>query len=395
MFWLTVYFSVNVFIFFYVLSLFEIAIDDVHEKLLDGSLNVDCGDIVCQRNRSIVRHGFLSRAGPWAKACGACLNFNCALIAMPVTKLLLARLNNFGKSYSSMSSGSNILAQYFNKFFAHPFTRYVPLSKNIEFHKLIASVVFFFAWVHTLCHFGNYALSSVGTLRAFRKYGWGGTTFLTGFVILLAMFFIYSAATNSVKNAMFENFFWAHHWFIVFFFFLLLHGPVFWAWSMVPLSLYAVERLLQQLRGSRAFVVTKVEWVKPVMAVKICPLDKQAFNFREGQYLYLNCPHISKNEWHPFTISSARGDLSIPGSGMLNPLRVSVSTGEEVCEVPRPAGLDKKFKWHKFCVISKDYRTVPEYELLDKHETCYHDYVSCHIKVWSTTTFDSIRFELI
>ena len=204
----------------------------------------------------------------------------------------------------------------------------------------------------------------------------------------------YSAATNSVKNAMFENFFWAHHWFIVFFFFLLLHGPVFWAWSMVPLSLYAVERLLQQLRGSRAFVVTKVEWVKPVMAVKICPLDKQAFNFREGQYLYLNCPHISKNEWHPFTISSARGDLSIPGSGMLNPLRVSVSTGEEVCEVPRPAGLDKKFKWHKFCVISKDYRTVPEYELLDKHETCYHDYVSCHIKVWSTTTFDSIRFDL-
>mmetsp|Transcript_17407 Transcript_17407/g.35557 ORF Transcript_17407/g.35557 Transcript_17407/m.35557 type:complete len:708 (+) Transcript_17407:2-2125(+) len=380
-FWLATYFSVNAVIFFVVLATFEGAIDDTEKRLLDGSLDVDCGTADCQKNRQIVRHGYLSRAGPWAKACGGCLNFNCALIVMPVTKLLLARLNNLGKSYSTQSTGSNVASQFVAKWFAHPFTRFVPLSKNVEFHKLVAKVVFFFAWVHTLCHFGNYALASSGTLRLFKKWGWGGTTFLTGFFILFAMFFIYSAATDSVKNSMFENFFWAHHWFVVFFFFLLLHGPVFWAWALLPLSLYAVERTLQQMRGNRAFVVTQVEWVKPVMAVKLCPLDKQAFNFQEGQYLYLNCPHISQNEWHPFTISSARGDLSIPGSGMLNPLRVSVATGEEVCEVPRPLGLDGKRKWAKFCPISKDHQKVPEHELLDKHETCYHDYVSCHIKV--------------
>jgi len=33
------------------------------------------------------------------------------------------------------------------------------------------------------------------------------------------------------------------------------------------------------------------------------------FNFREGQYLYLLAPHLSTGEWHPFTISSAHGDL--------------------------------------------------------------------------------------
>ena len=30
--------------------------------------------------------------------------------------------------------------------------------------------------------------------------------------------------------------------------------------------------------------------------------------YMEGQYLYLNCPHVSKWEWHPFTISSAPDD---------------------------------------------------------------------------------------
>jgi len=117
------------------------------------------------------------------------------------------------------------------------------------------------------------------------------------------------------------------------------------------------------------------------MAVKICPIDKNAFDFQEGQYLYLNCPHISEKEWHPFTISSARGDLSIPGSGVYNPLRVCTETGEEVTEVPRPATLDKKVKWSKFCPVSKDWRRLEQWEMLDKHETTYHDFISCHIKV--------------
>ena len=34
--------------------------------------------------------------------------------------------------------------------------RYIPLSKNIAFHKLIAYTVMFFAVFHTLCHFFNY-----------------------------------------------------------------------------------------------------------------------------------------------------------------------------------------------------------------------------------------------
>jgi len=34
-------------------------------------------------------------------------------------------------------------------------------------------------------------------------------------------------------------------------------------------------------------------------------LKKSAFVHKPGQYLFLNCPYIASQEWHPFTISSA------------------------------------------------------------------------------------------
>lgn len=34
-------------------------------------------------------------------------------------------------------------------------------------------------------------------------------------------------------------------------------------------------------------------------------MDIVGFRYKPGQYLYLNCPALSKHEWHPFTITSA------------------------------------------------------------------------------------------
>lgn len=46
-------------------------------------------------------------------------------------------------------------------------------------------------------------------------------------------------------------FFGAHHWFIIFFLFLLAHGPVFYAWAVLPLVLYVCERYMRVFRGNR------------------------------------------------------------------------------------------------------------------------------------------------
>ncbi len=97
---------------------------------------------------------------------------------------------------------------------------------------------------------------------------------------------------------------------------------------------------MQQRRGDRPFVVNKVEWIEPVMAIQFKPIFKSDFVFKEGQYLYLNCTYINPNEWPPFTISSASGDLA-------HGPRIAIETGEEVMEVPRPAGLPREEKWNK------------------------------------------------
>jgi NADPH oxidase len=51
-------------------------------------------------------------------------------------------------------------------------------------------------------------------------------------------------------------------------------------------------------------------------------MKKSSFKFEAAQYLFLNCPYISRNEWHPFTISSAPGTL--PNGRCLLPVRTPI-----------------------------------------------------------------------
>ena len=120
----------------------------------------------------------------------------------------------------------------------------------------------------------------------------------TGAIILVAMFIIYTAAADVIRHTKYEIFFNAHHCFVVFFLVLFLHGPVFWAWGIAPVLLYCYERWAQSQRGDKPFMVTKVEWISPVLALYFKPLFDRDF-FKEGQYVYLNCPAIAPNEWHP------------------------------------------------------------------------------------------------
>ncbi len=146
------------------------------------------------------------------------------------------------------------------------------------------------------------AVGLVGMFRFFRLWRWDYTPYLTGTVVSTALLLIYSGAPNAVRLAKYEVFSRSHHAFIVFFLFLFLHGPVFFYWSCVPV-------LLPTKRGKVQFLLLKVEWISPVMAVYFRPLIKDQFKYKEGQYMYLNCPYISSTEWHPFTISSAYDDL--------------------------------------------------------------------------------------
>jgi len=368
--WTFIFFAVNIVLFAYTLSVWYGAVFEMEDELLDGTLRVDCDSFKCHVNRKAVRFGPVSRYAPWAKACGGCLNLNCSLILLPIIRNLLRKLNNWGESLSAAQQQSDVLGQIC----ARPLTRYIPLQKNIEFHKLCAASIFVFAWGHMIFHFINLMFANKVTLRFFRAWGWDGTDFFTGAIITYAMFMIYTSAPDAVRMAKYEIFFRTHHFFIIFFFFLFLHGPVFFFWSCIPVLLYLLERYLQTMRGNRPYLLVKVEWIEPVMAIYFRPMFKEHFPFKEGQYLYVNCPYISESEWHPFTISSAYDDLH-------NGPRIHLETGEEVVEVPRPRNLPPNARWNKFCLVSQDYSAMDPNDYLDKSDTGYCDFISIHVKV--------------
>jgi len=70
-----------------------------------------------------------------------------------------------------------------------------------------------------------------------------------------------------------------------------------------PGFLYALERTIRILRGSQDTIL-QLAIAHPSKVLEL-QLKKSNFKYKSGQYLFLNCPYIAGQEWHPFTISSA------------------------------------------------------------------------------------------
>ena len=200
-----------------------------------------------------------------AKVFGQLLNLNCAFVLLPVARTFIGFVSN--RLLNTRGSLAGI----------------IPIQKNITFHKLIAKSILFFAAAHTVSHFIGIAEKPIGYYDNLQLSPW-----VTGYVIILAQFFIYSAATDVVRRALFRVFWLNHHWFVVFFGGLLIHGWEFWIWFLVISGpLYVAERVGRLCRGNKPFFVKRIKWIPPVMEVQFCPLQKSDFEFKEGQYLFV------------------------------------------------------------------------------------------------------------
>lgn len=265
----------SVFVIVYVIINIGLALEALYRWSLVLVVNCVGGPSTCP---SII--------APGAKMFGQLLNFNSALILLPVTRSLLAKLNN-----TEITPKVSIAT-------------FIPLRKNVIFHKLIAATIVLATLGHVSIHYINFSIAPVPTLGAF-----GGSPWTSGIFVTIAMVIIYSGAQNRVKRAHYEIFFVSHHAFVVFFTFLLAHGPVFFIWAFIPITLYVLERVNQLRKGNKPFYLRKVRFIPPVMELEFCPKNKEDFTFKEGMYTYIASPYISSSEWHPFTISSCHYDL--------------------------------------------------------------------------------------
>ncbi|NP_001095303.1 NADPH oxidase 3 [Canis lupus familiaris] len=291
----------------------------------------------------------------WARASAVCLNFNCMLILLPISRNLI----------SFMRGTSTCCRGLWRR----------QLDKNLKFHKLVAYGIAVNATIHIVAHLCNLqryhwsqsaevqglpaTLSKLGNapnesyLNPIRTFHTNTITELlttiagvTGLIISLALVLIMTSSTESIRQVSYELFWYTHHVFIIFFIGLAIHGagrivrgqtpesqllhnvtfcrdhhaqwqkmaqcpmpqfsgkePSAWKWVLGPVVLYACERIIRFWRFQQEVVITKV--VSHPSGVLELHMKKRNFKMAPGQYILVQCPSISWLEWHPFTLTSA------------------------------------------------------------------------------------------
>ncbi|MFK0732450.1 MAG: EF-hand domain-containing protein [Gloeotrichia echinulata GP01] len=212
-----------------------------------------------------------------ARGCGATLNFNGALILIPMMRHFMTWLRK-----SSLND-------------------YIPIDESIEFHKLVGQVMFALAVVHTLAHFLNYTTLPAPFLQSLL----GTKAGLSGFLLLIVFTIMWVTAQAPIRQGgKFALFYIAHMGYGLWLSLALIHGPVFWQWVLFPLVGFLIELSIRWRTTKQATFVVNAA----LLPSKVLGLEVQrpaSFKYQPGDYLFIKCPKISKFEWHPFTISSA------------------------------------------------------------------------------------------
>ena len=221
------------------------------------------------------------------RAFALCIDFNGALILVPMMRRLMTRLR------------SSFVG------------RLLPIDEAGTFHRTVGHTLFALAVAHAACfivaYLNGHASNPLTQLLFGTVIGASGALWLILFGGMWAFSLEFVRHTNH-----FELFYFSHLLYLVWFVMAVVHGPGFLLWAGIPLMGYAVEQLLRILRrapksqilSSRALRsgVTRLEIERPV-----------GFEFDPADYVFLRIPSIAKREWHPFTLSSApeRGPLTV------------------------------------------------------------------------------------
>ncbi|XP_076021981.1 NADPH oxidase 2 [Genypterus blacodes] len=299
----------------------------------------------------------LGHALPWARAPAACLNFNCMLILLPVCRNLLSLFRGTIQ-YCSRSAARQLDRNItFHKLVAY----------MIAFHTAVHIVAHLFNFEYFMdaqldrnSSLLPFVLSEIGTatnasfLNPIRTNETNPTIVmfttiagLTGVAITLALILIITSSMEVIRRSYFEVFWYTHHLFVIFFIGLVFHGfgrivrgqtdpslnsnppercaeqfenwgqsgnncavpkfagnaPMTWKWVVGPMILYVCERLVRLYRSHQKVVITKVV-MHPSKTLEL-QMKKKGFHMEVGQYVFIQCPSVSRLEWHPFTLTSA------------------------------------------------------------------------------------------
>ncbi|XP_070066124.1 NADPH oxidase 5 isoform X4 [Drosophila virilis] len=235
-----------------------------------------------------------------ARACGQCLNFNCAWVLVLMLRHSLTYLRSRGLS------------------------SFLPLDHHVYLHKLTGITISVLSLVHTIMHLFNFSIIVINDPQINAGHYTIGEWLLTdrpglfglipgcanptGIALLAILIVMFVCSQPFVRRkGSFEVFYWTHLLYVPFWILTLFHGPNFWKWFMLPGLVYIVERVLRfvWMRGEHGKTYISSGLLLPSKVIHLVIKRPFNFNFRPGDYVFVNIPAIANYEWHPFTISSA------------------------------------------------------------------------------------------
>eukprot|EP00698_Gefionella_okellyi_P025585 TRINITY_DN9426_c0_g2_i2.p1 TRINITY_DN9426_c0_g2~~TRINITY_DN9426_c0_g2_i2.p1 ORF type:complete len:1237 (+),score=274.54 TRINITY_DN9426_c0_g2_i2:345-4055(+) len=286
-------------------------------------------------NAILYAYGFISNMSaampiwfPLAKGSGQVLNFNCALILFPVMRSVLSWLRTT------------------------PVVEIIELDNNITFHKIVACTISIFACAHIVFHYLDFVVFSATLGTPIVNSALSNLAGVTGHLVVLLMLLMFCSACECVRARRCcgiggYTIFWVfHRLYIPVVLLMFIHSPRYWMWAFFPVCLMFMEYLIRRRHGKHPMELIRV--VQEESDVLRIELRKHNFHYKPGQYLFLNCEEVSKNEWHPFTITSApeqqilsvhvrcRGDWTSKLQSVLNPDKLK--TVEFAASTPSVAG---------------------------------------------------------
>lgn len=243
-----------------------------------------------------------------SRGAGLCLSVDTTLILLPMCRTLLTWIR--------------------------PKVRWLHLDETQWFHRQVAYSLLLWTTVHVSSHYVNFFNVERSQVRpeAAVQIHYTQAGGVTGHIMLLCMLLMYTTAHRNIRKQSYETFWYTHHLFIPFLLGMYTHatgcfvrdstnpyspfaGKAFWQhcigyegwrWELVAGGLYLCERVYREVRSRRPSRISKV--IKHPFGTVEIQFIKPNMHYKSGQWLFLNCPSVSKTQWHPFTITSCPFD---------------------------------------------------------------------------------------